>query len=156
MQPSIPPGAMRLLKRWIWQREQEPGEPGTTISADLEELYAALADRAGMLTAGGADASRFAQESRREFEAVLWVPCSGRSVAQCAGELGAQLGLKLEGEAKENCNRIRNFLSERRCLVVLDAPGAEVRAALIAEGRTSTMVTSEPVQSLETAVSVAY
>ena len=34
-----PLAAMRLLKRWIWQREREPGQPEATISSGLEELF---------------------------------------------------------------------------------------------------------------------
>ena len=152
---SDPRTALRLLKRWVWQRERAPGEPETAISADLGELYAALSDRAGYATAEPAAACRFAEESRQEFAAVLWIPCHGRSLAECAGELGAQLGLRLEGPAKENAGRIRDFLAGRRCLLVLDAPSAEVRSALTPSGRTSTLVTTGPVRIVETPATVA-
>jgi hypothetical protein len=129
---------MRLLKRWIWRRPIEP-----RISADLEALYARLADGAGVMETSGAIADRFARETAHDFEAVLWVACQGRTLAQAAGELGAQLGLRLDRTAKENCVRIREFLRDRRCLVVLDAPSADVAAALQMEGRTSMLRTSE-------------
>ena len=48
---------------------------------------------------------------------------------------------------KDNCGRIREFLATRRCLVVLDAPGAEIPPELVANGRTSTAITLDPVRS---------
>jgi hypothetical protein len=149
--------ARRLLKRWFMLREREPGAaPSSEFSGDLEDLYGSLADRAGTLHVSGAIASRFAKEAEEEFEAVLWVPCQGRTLAQAAGELGYQLGLALDGPKKENCVRVREFLAARRCLVVLDAPGAEILPELIASGRTSTAITHDPVRFLETPETLAY
>lgn len=149
--------AQRLLKRWFWQQEREPGtRPGTELSSDLENLYSTLADRGGAAFASGADASRFAREAARDFEAVLWVPCHGRTLAQAAGELGHQLGLTLDGQAKENCGRIRELLAARRCLVVLDDPSREISAELTAGGRTSTAVTLDAVTIFETPQTPAY
>jgi hypothetical protein len=149
--------AQRLLKRWFRMQERESGAaPNSEFSGDLEDLYVNLADRAGTLHVSGALASRFAKEAEEEFEAVLWVPCHGRSLSQAAGEVGRQLGLTLDGPKKENCARIRDFLSARRCLVVLDAPQAEILPELIASGRTSTAITSDPVRSLETPETPAY
>ncbi len=149
--------ARRLLKRWFWRGDREPGEPvDAGFSGDLEELYKALADQAGTLAVGGADASRFASEAADEFEAVLWVPSQGRTLAQAAGELGQQLRLVLDGPAKENCERIRNLLAARRCLVVLDAPAPGTAAELTAGGRTSTAITRDPVRAAETPETPAY
>jgi hypothetical protein len=149
--------AQRMLKRWFWQRERELGtRPSTELSGDLEDLYSTLADVAGTLSVSGADASRFASEAAQEFEAVLWVPCQGRTLAQAAGELGCQLGLALDSPVKENCSRIRDLLAARRCLVVLDAPGPEISAELTAGGRTSTALTREAVTILETPETPAY
>ena len=87
---------------------------------------------------------------------MLWVPCQGRTLAQASGELGHQLGLTLDGQAKENCGRIRDLLTTRRCLVVLDAPGAEIVPELSAAGRTSTAITHDPVKILETPETPEY
>ena len=96
------------------------------------------------------------REAVHDFEAVLWVSCLGRSLAQAAGDLGAQLGLRLDSTARENCARIREFLRDRRCLVVLDAPSAEAAAALQMEGRTSTLRTGDAVRPMAaTPISVA-
>jgi hypothetical protein len=150
-------GAMRLMKRWIWQREQGSAHSvNTTFSTDLEDLYAALADHAGTLRVGGAEASRFVKEAGQEFETVLWIPCHRRSLPQAAGELGAQLGLALEGTVEENCRRIQDLLSTRRCLLVLDAPTPELAIELIPQGRTSTLVTADPVSVMETPRTLAH
>jgi TIR domain len=145
------PTARRLLKRWFWRREREPGtRPVSLFSSDLENLYQALADRAGAMPVSGNAASRFTREATDEFEAVLWVPCQGRTLAQGAGELGHQLGLSLEGPVEENCGRIRSALHQHRCLVVLDAPSSEISEKLTAGGRTSTIVTRDAVKILKT------
>jgi hypothetical protein len=133
--------AMRLFKRWIWQPDNR-----TQISPDLERLYAQLVDSAGAVVTAGADAERFAGEAKGDFEAVLWIPCYDRSLAQAAGELGAQLGMRLDGTAKKNCERIREFLYDRRCLVVLDAPSSHIRKALQMTGRTSNLTTTDVVR----------
>jgi hypothetical protein len=149
--------AMRLMKRWIWQRERGPEHKlALDCSTDLEEIYRSLADKAGILETTGAVASRFAREASLEFEAVLWVPCHLRSAAQIAGELGAQLGLILEGVADENCRTIQAFLSQRRCLLVLDSPPPGLVDGLAPRGRTSTLVTCEPVSIAETPESLEY
>jgi hypothetical protein len=144
--------ARRLLKRWFRLRERESSAaPRVEFSGDLENLYSSLADRPGRLSVSGAAASRFAVEAEEEFEAVLWVPCHGRTLAQASGELGHQLGLALDGQAKQNCGRIREL-----CLVVLDAPEAEIVPELIAGGRTSTAITHDPVKTLETPETPEY
>jgi hypothetical protein len=148
--------AMRLLKRWIRQLDHAGGPLNPAVSNDQEPLYTALADRAGRLQANGEAAGRFARESAQEFEAVLWVPCHGRSLAQIAAELGEQLGLRLEGTAQDNSRHIREFLAGRRCLVVLDAPTPEFAAEVTAAGRTSTLITTEPVRVTETPRTTAY
>lgn len=145
--------AMRLLKRWLCGTGDSPSP---VFSADIEDLYAGLSDKAGTLEASGAAASRFAREAGQDFEAVLWIPCHGRSLAQIAGELAGQLGLTLTGVAEENCRKMQDFLSGRRCLLVLDAPAPEFVTALVPQGRTSVLVTMEPVLAVETPGSIDY
>jgi len=145
--------AMRLLKRWLCGTGDSPSP---VFSADLEDLYAGLSDKAGTLEASGAATSRFAREAGQDFEAVLWIPCHGRSLAQIAGELAGQLGLTLTGVAEENCRKMQGFLSGRRCLLVLDAPAPEFVTALVPQERTSVLVTTEPVLVVETPGSIDY
>ncbi len=148
---------MRRVKRWLWQRKHDPGEPPSDrFSSDLEDIYAAIADRAGAIAVSGALGERFAGEADREFEAVFWIPCSGRTLPQAAGELARQLGLKLDGPLPENCRIIRNTLEPRRCLLVLDAPDEKIKAAFAANGRTSTLITTDPVKRIQTPATFEY
>jgi len=137
--------AGRGLKRWLWDDAARH-----TWSADLEELYTALADRPGKRESNAEAARRFAREAAGEFERVVWVPCHGRSLSESTGELGTQLGLTMDEPEKHNRRRVLESLRERRCLVVLDAPSGEVRAALAVDGRSSVLVTTEPVEVRQT------
>jgi hypothetical protein len=152
-----PRKAMRLMKRWIWQLAQGATHSvGAAFSADLEDLYSALSDQAGTLRASADEASRFVKEAGQEFEAVLQIPCYQRSAAQVAGELGSQLELVLTGTLEDNCRRIHNLLLTRRCLLVLDGPAPGLAAEFIARGRTSTLVTLDPIKVLETPRTLSY
>jgi hypothetical protein len=51
---------------------------------------------------------------------------------------------------KQNRRRVLETLRERRCLVVLDAPSDEARAALDFGGRSSVLITTEPLEIQET------
>lgn len=130
--------AGRGLKRWLWGRGEFRWSP------DLEELYAALADRSGVRTCDPETVRRFAREAEGDFEAVLWVPCHDRSLAEALGELGDQLGLLLDGPPAANRERVLDNLASRRCLLVLDAPPPMLREELTAAGRCSTLVTTAP------------
>ena len=149
--------ARRLVKRWFWRREREQaGPPNLECSSELEFLYSAVADQPGVLCSSGADTVRFVREAADEFAAVVWVPCHGRTLAQAAGELGHQLGLILDGPVTQNCGRIREVLSQQRCLVVLDAATEGIEVELTAGGRTSTVITPDAVRTLETPETPAY
>jgi hypothetical protein len=78
----------------------------------------------------GVVASRFAKEAEEEFESVLWPPCHGRTLAQESGELGRQ--------------------------VVLDSATAEISRELTAGGRTSTAISRDVVQVIETPETLSY
>jgi hypothetical protein len=136
--------ALRLLKRWLWSIQLETGHV-TAQSPELEPIYRAIADRPGTFTASGEYASRFVAEAAGEFEVVAWVPSHHRTLAQIAGELGAQLKLTLDSPLEESCAQLKLALAPRRCLVVFDAPQIPVDS-LIASGRTSYLFTSEPVR----------
>jgi hypothetical protein len=134
--------AWRRLKRWIWGIQLGSG-PAMTFSADLEEIYREVADQVGVGSAPPQMARRFAREVSREFEAVLWIPAYERSLAQVVCETGAQLGMRLPGPLAEDCRLVKGVLSERRCLLVMDAPTVRVKA-MLPEGRSSVLFTSEP------------
>jgi hypothetical protein len=134
--------AWRRLKRWIWGIQLGSG-PAMTFSPDLEEIYREVADQVGVGSASPQMARRFAREVSREFEAVLWIPAYERSLAQVVCETGAQLGMRLAGPLAEDCRVVKEVLSQRRCLLVMDAPTVRVKA-MLPEGRSSVLFTSEP------------
>jgi hypothetical protein len=141
----------RGLKRWLWRQLREPREAARfEWSADLEHLYATLADRPGVREASAESARRFAREAAGEFERVVWIPCHGRSMAECTGEIGTQLGLVMDGREADNRRRVLETMAARRCLVVLDGPAEPVRAALGKESRCSILMTTEPLEIRET------
>lgn len=150
--------AGRELKRRIWRQQTQAGTARPEHwSSDLEELYATIADHPGSVTIDGATARRFAAEAAHDFEAVLWVPCHDRTTAQCVGELGAQLGAILDGQLDQNRERISEILSFRRLLLVLDAPDEQALGALRCQpGRTSILITSNPVEIQKTPATLDY
>jgi tRNA_anti-like len=54
------------------------------------------------------------------FEAIPWLSCQGRSLAQTAGELACQVGLKLDGELDSVVRQLTGHRANKRCLLVLD------------------------------------
>ena len=130
----------REIKRWV--RGALPGEAGSPEhAADLEVLGIAIADRPGVETTPGyAIADEFARVFRPDFDAVIRLETGERRLAAMAGELGHQLGLRLEGGLAENLARLRAFCEERRVLIVQQ--GGEV-PELIFSGQASTLVCEE-------------
>jgi len=155
---ASPLDALRRLKRWLWGLEHGT-QPLTTYSADLETLYAGLADRTGVMSTTAALAGRFAREATHDFDAIFQIPAHGRTLAQIAGELGSQLGMVLDGPLEENCARIRALLATRRCLIVFDAPQLPpdpLVPTLIPRERSSVLITTEPVQIHTTPQTLKY
>ncbi len=142
---GLPIKPLRELKRWVRRQEATyipPPEPRFSgRDADLEVLGIAIADRAGTETVDSLGlAFEFVRAYRQDFEEVFLLECGERSVAAMAGDLGAQLGLRLEGDLDANLERLRDFCSMRRFLLLL----ADVRTPdaheLIFGGRCSTLV----------------
>jgi hypothetical protein len=151
------PNAARGVKRWVWQQRRESSEAVRfQWSEDLEQLYVAVADRIGTQAASAEQARRFAREASAEFERVIWIPCQGRTLAELTGELGTGLGLTMDEPEKHNRRRVLQTLQERRCLVVLDGPSEEARAALAIGGRCSVLATTEPLEIRETPRTFSY
>jgi hypothetical protein len=142
LEPQFTARQFRQLKRWLRVGQSLP--PANTNS-DVEILGIALADRPGYETTDSADLAReFAEAFRDDFDAVLFLDCAERSLAALAGDLAAQLGLRLEGPLERNLARIREFCAPRRCLLVLEDPRTADAMELVLEGRCSTLVSQAP------------
>lgn len=133
----------RALKRWIRTGERVV----QSVPAHIEALVASLADRPGVAT--NELANDFVAHCSGDFDAVLRLRCGDRSLAQLAGDLGCQLGLRLEGEPLANAKRIREFCRDRRFLIVLEDAHTPEAAALVCEGTSSTLLTLAPVREYE-------
>jgi hypothetical protein len=131
---------LRDIKRWVRHSAQvEPPSPEHAV--DAEVLALDIADRPGLETVESAAlAAEFARAFAPDFDAVVRV-WPAPTLAAAAGDLAAQLGLRLEGELPEILERLRRFCSERRLLIVLEG---ELREELIFEGRCSTLISTEP------------
>jgi hypothetical protein len=135
---GLPLAGLRKLKRWVRGSQYTTPE---RCAPEIEALAIAAADRPGAVTVDRAGvAAEFARGFRDDFDAVLRVECAGRSLIALAGDLSAQLGLRLEGELEANLARLRSFCSERRLLLLLDGPAHP----LVPGGRCSTVISTEP------------
>ena len=130
----------RDIKRWF-RRAPEPKPLSPEFAVDAEVLALDIADRTGMETVHSAAlAAEFAAAFRGDFDAVVRVE-PAPTLACAAGDLAAQLGLRLEGDLSDNIHRLREFCSARRFLIVLEG---EPRPELIFEGRCSILISTEP------------
>ncbi len=139
--PQFTPRQLRQLKRWV--RGHAPD--ADRHSADLEVLGIAVADRPGCETVETSEMAReFAREFRQDYDAVMMLDCAGRSRAAMAGDLAAQLGLRLEGRLEENMERLRAFCEGRRLLIVLEGAAAPEALEFAFRGRSSCLISSSP------------
>jgi hypothetical protein len=138
--PMFEARRLREIKRWL-RRSPEVNAAAPEHAVDAEVLALDIADRPGVETVDNAAlAAEFARVFAPDFDAVLRV-WPAPTLAAAAGDLAAQLGLRLEGELPENLERLRAFCSERRLLILLEG---EPRHELIFEGRCSTLISTEP------------
>jgi len=148
----------RTIKRWLMTLsplpQQAPFGPARQPSfsgreAELEALCARLADTPGMAVleaAAGAGktalALEFARRHQQDFDAVFWLTCGSRSAAALAGDLAAQLGVRLDRDLESNLNELRRLSARHRCLLILDDAVAATAALLAPRGRTSVLMTT--------------
>jgi hypothetical protein len=142
------PTGLRELKRWIRGRAATTlfaeGVGFTGAPSDLDDLGGAVADRPGTGSTGSAAlAYAFVRAFAGDFDEVFRLECAGRTVAALAGDLGAQLGLRLESDLPGNLERLRQFCSARRFLILLEAPGGIDPGLFTFGGNCSTLMVGE-------------
>jgi len=141
---------LRKLKRWVRDRAatyRPPDVGGASdvagLEADLEILGIAIADRPGMeVVESAALAFEFARAFAEDFDEVVRLEATGRTLAGLAGDLATQLGMRLEGDLPSNLQRLQELCSERRLLVIMDGipdPPPQLHLG----GRCSTLVVTE-------------
>jgi hypothetical protein len=140
---GLPLLMLRRLKRWV--RSGTFGEPDLhhpDLADSVEALGVAIADRPGAATVARAVLAReFARVFREDFDEIIRLECGGRSVGALAGDLAAQLGLRLEGDLPSNLARLRSFCSARRLLLWLEGASSD-EADRFAPGRGSSILVS--------------
>ena len=145
---GLAPHGLRKLKRWVrdraatWLPPEGVGLAGA--SSELDDLGSAIADRPGAGSTGSAAlAYAFVRAYAEDFDEVFRLECAGRTPAALAGDLGAQIGLGMESDLPDNLEKLREFCSARRFLVLLEDPEG-VHAGLFAfGGNCSTLVVAE-------------
>lgn len=112
--PLFDGSAARPIKRWA--RGHLPAPQAESVhDGDLEVLGIAIADRPGTEAAADeATARRFIRSFQQDFGAVLELESGARRLAALTGDLGAQLGLRLEGDAASNLMHLREFCASHR------------------------------------------
>jgi TIR domain len=138
--PLFEANALRAIKRWV-RGHLPPPHAGAPRDPDLEVLGIAIADRPGTELVDGAVAEQFILAYQQDFDAVFRLDCGERSLAAIAGDLAAQLELRLEGDAESNLAYLQDFCTARRFLIVLNDPGL-FGLRFTFTGRTSTLLVS--------------
>lgn len=139
---------LRKLKRWVRGRAATwlPAEcvGFTGAPAELDDLGSAVADRPGVRSTGSAAlAYAFVRAYAEDFDEVFRLECAGRSPAALAGDLGAQIGMRLESDLPGNLEKLREFCSARRFLVLLEDPEGVNAARFAFGGNCSTLIVAE-------------
>jgi hypothetical protein len=143
---GLPLPVLRRLKRWVRAGQYvDPAVHYPDLAQKVEELGVAIADQPGAATVDRASlALEFARVFREDFDEVIRLECGGRSLAALAGDLAAQLGLRLESDLERNLARLRSHCSARRYLLWLEGASAN-EADQLATGRgSSTLISTEP------------
>ncbi|MFN7997814.1 MAG: TIR domain-containing protein [Bryobacteraceae bacterium] len=147
----------RAVKRWLQNLfpapQQAPFVPAAQVAfqgreLELETLCELLADAPGIVVVSNAApgsgktalALEFAHRHREDYDAIFWLTCGGRTVAALAGDLAAQIGVRLDGDIESNLSHLRQLCARYRCFLVLDDASLETASVLAPRGRTSVLI----------------
>jgi hypothetical protein len=142
------PSGLRKVKRWVRSRaatwRPAEGVEFTGAPEELDGLGSAIADRPGVRSIGSvALAYAFIGAYAEDFDEVFRLECAGRTPAAVAGDLGAQIGLGMEGDLPGNLERLREFCSARRFLVLFESPQGVHAGLFDFGGNCSTLIVAE-------------
>jgi hypothetical protein len=142
------PSGLRKLKRWVrhraatWHPPEGVGLAGAP--AELDDIGSAVADRPGVWSTGSAAlAYAFVRAFAEDFDEVFRLECAGRTPAALACELGVQIGLGMESDLPGNIEKLREFCSARRFLVLLEDPEGVNGGLFTFGGNCSTLIVAE-------------
>ena len=128
----------RAIRRWLLRPmfempRFEAGRGASPVNRQvLDTLFSQVVDQVGGASISGpagagktALAVALARECVSDYEALFWASGKNRWPESVAGELAWQCGLDLRGSLEANRAGLAQFVSRRRCLLVLDeADGA--------------------------------
>ena len=145
---GLAPDGLRKLKRWVRGRVAPclfaEGVGFTGAPSELDRLGIALADRPGVRSIGSAAlAYAFVRAYAEDFDEVFRLACAGRTPAALAGDLGAQIGQRLESDLPGNLEQLREFCSARRFLILLEDPAGIDAGQFTFGGNCSTLTVAE-------------
>jgi tetratricopeptide (TPR) repeat protein len=152
------PEGFRLIKTWLLDQRPPvpppvhlPQRPALVVGREqeIEKLRDCLKEPGSVAYISGLAgrgkttlALEYAHRYQRDFEAVHWLPCQGRTLVQMAGELAWQLGLKLDGELDSIIRQLTSHCARKRCLLILDNVEDDTPAKLMPAGRSSVLITT--------------
>jgi tetratricopeptide (TPR) repeat protein len=117
--------------------------------AELEELKERLSQPGALVPVIGMPgigktylAREFIRRHASLFEPVYELQCEKKDLAAMATELASLAGLRLEGEAVRVAAELRQYLSGKRCLLLLDNVENDQAGELVPGGRASVVVTA--------------
>jgi hypothetical protein len=125
----------RTLEAWLLGLHPDPGWPDWAVlhptrpaapgrQADVERLWAELADNSGWRALSGPAApplaQLFAADAAAQFRAALFLDAHERPAPCLAGELASALGVRAEESVEDAWARIATVLDAHRLLLILD------------------------------------
>ncbi len=87
-------------------------------------------------------AREFIRRHNSLFEAVYELDCQSKNLPALVADLASQVGLRMESEAEQAAAELRQYLSRKRCLLLLDNVEDGQPGQLVPEGRASVLATS--------------
>jgi hypothetical protein len=147
-------GAIVAMRRWLMELRRGSDKatfiPATAgLEDDVVPAVEAIVERPGVAVVQSSRAVgktefalQFAHRHVGDFEDIIWVSCTGRSLPEVASELASLFEVRLPLSIGEGMPILRQHIESRRVLLVLDGVGAEAFRMLVPRRRASCLITT--------------